>query len=557
MAGMETPWWMRALAILRQVSAWGLLLLCLLFLALPGAGMLLGMVSPPAVPDLGIEPQRVGDRMVVGESYRERIGCIDHLHLVGDEIAIGYAHGALMGERIAEMETELLATFAELVPSFWLRHLVLGLVSFNNRDLVRHFTPAELRELAASGHPHERRTDIYRELSPGFSRAVQYHALHDASQYMVDNPLVNAPQVGCTALAVAAARSASGRVLVGRLLDFEGGDAFDRDKLVITCDPDDGYAFCSVVWPGMVGAVTGLNEAGIFASVNASVSDEQRFSGRPVVLVLRQILQHAGSIDEAVALVAGARLFVSSNLLIASGDEDRVVVVEVGPGGHHVRELADDHLVVTNHFEHPGWADDAASQRRREEGTSTQRAARAVELLDEHRRCDLGDLLTILRDRCPPGGAEVGFGNRGTINAWIGAHLVVADPAARLLYVAEPSHGLGRALAFGVAGPLDLRPLPADDELSWHARAGDRFASIIDQAYDMVERGELEQAAVAARHLLELNPNSFAANEIAGLASVDPVERRRRLERALALQPAYPADETRIRAALDVAGAAP
>lgn len=551
---MGDPWWLRLAGGLRLAGAWTLFGLGLLFLAMPASGMLLGMVAPPPVPDLGIEPRLVDGRLVVGRSYRERVGGIEHLHLVGSPVEIGYAHGALMGERLAAMEGELLATFTDLVPSFWLRHLVLGLVSFNNRDLARHFTGPELRELAASGHPHGRRTDIYRELSPGFTRAVQYHALHDASQYLVDNPLINAPQIGCSAVAVRGGRSASGGVLVGRLLDFEGGESFDRDKLVITYEPDHGHVFCSVVWPGMVGAVTGLNQAGLFVSVNAAVSQERRFVGRPVVLVLREILQHAATVEEAVAIVAAAELFVSSNVLIVSGDEDRAVVVEVGPGGHAVRELRDDALVVTNHFEHPTWSEDEANARRLREGTSTKRSARIHELLGERRRLDLPDLLAILRDRRPVGGTDVGFGNRGTVNAWIGAHLVVADPKARLLYVAEPAHGLGRALAFGVRGPLDRTPLPADPELARHERVGDRFASGLEAAYAMLARDERAAGAVAAEHLLELNPRSFAAHEIAGRTCDDPDEARRLLERALTLHPAYPADERRIRAALDALG---
>jgi len=548
---MDPDRWRAIFGVVRAAAAWCLLLVVAVFLALPAAGMLLGMVPSPVVPDPGVRPQRVDGRLVLGASYLERVGAIHHLHLEGDEIAIGYAHGALVGDRIALMEGELLATFTELVPSFWLRHLVLGLVAFNNRGLAAHFRATELRELAAMGHAHGPYSDRYRGLSPGFTRAVQYHALHDASQYMIDNPLVNAPQVGCTAVAAWGPRSRTGHIVVGRLFDFEGGDHFDTGKLVITCRPDRGLAFCSVVWPGMLGAVTGLNEAGLWISINASLSDGRRFAGRPIVLVVREMLQHAETIDEAVAILTAAELFVSSAVVIASGDEKRVVVVEVGPEAAVVREPEGRSLAVTNHFRHPDWAGDEATRRRLEEGTSPRRLARAEALLAAVGRHDPASLLAILRDRRGPDGLDVGFGNRGTINAWIGAHLVVADPAARRLYVCEPHHGLGRAVAFGIDGPLDLPPLPAARaELAWHEAAATAFEADLDQARDLLARGERIAAAALARDLLERNPRSFAAHEIAGRAKPDAAERRWHLEHALDLYPAYPADEERIRAAL-------
>ncbi|MDA3960838.1 MAG: C45 family autoproteolytic acyltransferase/hydrolase [Planctomycetota bacterium] len=535
---------------MRATAAWAVLLLAALVFAVPAVGLVMGLVAPPLVADPGTDPVQEDGRIAWGASYRERVGSIEHLHLVGDAETMGYAHGALMGERIAALETDLLRTFTELVPSFLLRHLVLGLVSFNNRSLAQHFTGRELRELAAMGHAHARRSDLYGSMSPGFTRAVQYHALHDASQYMIDNPLVNAPQVGCTAVVARGARSRSGRIQVGRLFDFEGGNSFDLDKVVISYDPQEGQKFVSVVWPGMVGAVTGLNESGIWISVNSSVSDSHAVSGRPVVLVVREALQFATTLDQAAQLFEQATLFVSANIVIVSGDEDAALVVQVGPGGSSRLPLDGDSLAITNHFRGPAWDQDAATARRLLEGTSPKRLARAEQLLAA-RVHDSASLLEVLRNRLGPDGQDIGFGNRGTINAWIGAHLVVADPRAQILWVCEPSHGLGRALAFGMEGPLDLQPLPASDELLWHERVASRFESILDETRGMLERGEYDQAAVAAEHLLELNPSSFAAYECAALATADLTERRLLLERSLELLPAYPADEARVRAHLD------
>ena len=150
-----------------------------------------------------------------------------------------------------------------------------------------------------------------------------------------------------------------------------------------------------------------------------------------------------------------------------------------------------------------------------------------------------------------PGDADVGFGNRSTINAWIGAHLVVADPAARLVYVCEPHHGLGRAMVIGIDGPVDLAPLPAaEDDLALHAQAAAPFDAGLKRMRDLIEQGDLATARQEFTALQALNPNHFSVYEIAAHLASDPKTRREHLQRALDLAPAYPADEARIRAAL-------
>jgi len=243
-------------------------------------------------------------------------------------------------------------------------------------------------------------------------------------------------------------------------------------------------------------------------------------------------------------------VFISEAILIASGPEQRAVVAEIGPTGLALREMADDRLVCTNHFLTARWADDPVNQRRMREGTSVKRAARAEALLAARPQHTPGSLLELLRDRRGIDNAEVGFGNRGTINAWIGAHLVVADIDAGVIWVAEPSHGLGRALAFDVHGPLQREPLPASVDLPLYEQRAQRWVQLRDLARTLIANHHPEEAATLTGELIALNPDNFESHLLAGLASADPAARRGELERALALQPAYPRDRQRIEALL-------
>ena len=545
---MQILRWFVALFVLG--TAW-------VMLVIPGIGMVLATRAMPTIelPTLTAEQEAAlasnSGRVTLGKCYRERIGGITHIHLEGSPAELGFYQGALVGDSISRIETEMMGVFVERVPSFWLRHLVLGFVNWNNRALDSYFRPEEITEIAAITEGHRRYHDPYAAVSPAFTRGLQYHALHDISQYLIDNPLIHPPQVGCTAVATIGKRSQDDHVLVGRLFDFEGGSCFDRDKVVYTVRVDGGIPFVSVAWGGMAGAVTGLNDAGLWVSINAAATDGQAFVGRPIVMTVRRILERCRTIDEAIAEVRDNPVFVSNGVLLASGPENRVVVAEVGPRGFGVRPMTNDALVQTNHFLGKEWIEDEKNISRIRGGTTTKRMYRAGALLSRQERHSPESLLAVLRDRRGVDDADVGFGNRGTINAWIGAHLVVADVSRKVLWVGEPWHGLGRSVAFGIDGPVSDAALPASPDLAQHDRDAGEYLRLERQVNELLSAKRRTEALPLAERLVALNPQFFNAHLLLARATNDSVKRRQHLERALALQPAYPEDERAIRSLLD------
>jgi len=544
--------------LLRWFVALFMLGITWVMLGIPAIGMVLATRAMPAItlPTLTTEQEatlaNATGRVTLGRCYRERIGALTNIHLEGSPAEVGFYQGVLVGDAIARIETEMMGVFVERVPNFWARHLLLGLVSWNNRALDSYFRPEELTEIAAITEGHRRYHDPFAAVSPAFTRGLQYHALHDISQYLIDNPLVHPPQVGCTAVATLGSRSQDGHVLVGRLFDFEGGSCFDRDKVVYTVRVDGGIPFVSVVWGGMAGAVTGLNDAGLWVSINAAATDGQAFVGRPIVMTVRRILERCHTIDEAVAEVRDNPVFVSNSVLLASGTENRVVVAEVGPRGFGVRPMEHDALVLTNHFLSAAWKTDVSNAERIEHGTTTKRMRRADALLARQERHSPESLLNLLRDRRGVDDADVGFGNRGTINAWIGAHLVVADVSRKVLWVGEPWHGLGRSLAFGIDGPVGDAALPASPDLVQHDRDADEYLRLEVQVNELLAAKRHAEALPLAERLVALNPRFFNAHLLLARATTDLEKRRQHLEQALALQPAYPEDEAAIRKLLGI-----
>lgn len=519
-------------------------------LMIPTIGFTLSVPPLPALPDNWQAPshQHHGSRQQAGKGQRHEVGEILWLELAGSPSDIGAAHGLLLADRINGLEADLLHTFVERVPTFIARHLLLGLVGFNNATLHRFFSDAEKQEIRAATAAPPAESDQWRAMGPAYQRALHYHALHDVSQYLIDNPLVRPIQVGCTAFAVGGQHSSNGNLIVGRLFDFEGGPRFDLDKVVFTVRPTVGHAFIHVAWPGLTGVVTGMNERGLWVSINAAASSDQSWVGRPIIMAVREILQHCQTLDEAEAVLRRSPVFVSNGILVVSRDEQAMAIFENGPSGLARRTSDHMRLISTNHFDHRQWADDARNQQRIREGTTTVRAARVAELLDQQ-AVDIPRALSILRDRQGLGGQEVGFHNRSTINAWIGAHLVLADVSRGILWVSEPRHGLGAMRAFNLDGPLPEEDLPADPELPRLLNDLPQYQMLRQQILDGIDDEPSRQAAV--ERILAINPHSFEAHWLAGLFHHDPEQRRAHLKQALKQQPAYPADRRAIEQALE------
>lgn len=529
-----------------------------ILLVVPAIGFVRGSRARPTLP---AAPQ------VHAESRFERTGAVWHCHLAGLARDRGYACGKFTAPMMAAHEGELFATLREMVPYFPLRHVLLGLVNLNNRNLDSYFLPDELEAVAGIARGYQDAGDPNAAVAPAYGRILGYHALHDVSQYLVDNPLVNAPLVGCSAVVVSGRRSRDGHLLVGRLFDFEGGRSFDADKIVYTVDPaaegpTHRYRHMHVAWGGMHGAVTGANEAGLWISVNAGVSDHFAYGGRPLVVAVLHALETCGSIDAAIAQLAAQPVFVSEAVLLAHGraapGAPVAACLELAPGHHHVRMIEDDRLVATNHFEHPGWADDVANATRRRDGTTATRNRRLHELLDGGGPHTPASIAGILRDRAGPGGQDLGYGHRSAINSWIGAHLVVADLTAGVLWVAEPAHGLGVMRAFDVHGPRpDLESIPAGADLPRFEAEGRHWGERLSTARHAVA-ARAPDAAEFCKALIAANPRHYEPFALLAAVTADPVARAGLLRQALERAPAYATEvrelEARLAAATEASG---
>jgi hypothetical protein len=310
--------------------------------------------------------------------------------------------------------------------------------------------------------------DIHPEEGSFYNRLLNYHAAHDVSYMMIDNPLIS--RAGCTSFGAWGSDTEKGHLITGRNFDWEAAEVFSRDRVVVLCEPDGGIPFVSLAWAGMAGVVSGMNRAGISVTINGAPSSLPRETATPVAIVARDMLQRAHNLSEAMALLRDAKVFVSTLWLIGSRADGKFVIVEKTPDTTHERETLGSSIVCANHFKTRGLKHAEANTNYIAEATSTSRETRLTELLQESRgQINVPRAVAFLRDRKLPGGVFAGNGHRASLNPLVATHATVMDLTDGIFWASSPPHQLGKFVAFDVndfSRELPDRTVPDDPMLA-------------------------------------------------------------------------------------------
>jgi tetratricopeptide (TPR) repeat protein len=457
-------------------------------------------------------------RLRLGQSWIERRDGIWRLHLFGGPREMGHAHGLLAGRVTSDLDHHMLQLMDSFVTSWWRRWLVGNLVRWRFRHLPDHIPPMRVVELAAFS-----RTMVSSPEFPEspYHRLIYYHALHDMTQRLDGSPLV-----GCTALAVWGKQTAGGQLLIGRNFDFEGGSIFDREKAVLAFHTRERIPFVSVAWPGMMGVVTGVNARKIYVSINAARTDHPLQPGIPMGFLVREVLERASSIPEALKIIKRYKVMVPEALLLADGKVPRAVVVELSPGQVVVRESARGLLGVTNHFLDKRYKADASNDWLRRYTTSEARYKRLMQLLRRFGgRFDVKTVAMVMRNRTGIDDEPLGLGNRNALDALIATHGVVLNLSEMMLWVSRGPNLLGPYVAvdlrpiFGMpisavreSASLKADPLLGSPQLARYRLARRQMA----YARRLARGGHLTGAQDYAARAVALEPESAEASKLLG-----------------------------------------
>jgi isopenicillin-N N-acyltransferase-like protein len=189
---------------------------------------------------------------------------------------------------------------------------------------------------------------------------------------LVGNSLVELRRMGgCSSFLVLPARSRTGELIFGRNFDFPSFNVLDKYGCISVVRPQGKRAFVSIGYPGMIGVLSGMNDAGLAVAtmdVNESADGAPIFdpTGVPLALTYRRILEECATVEEAERLLKATKITTYMNLAVA--DVDEAVVFELTPQTVGVRRAPRDVLCCTNHFQL--------------EGLCTDRSCRRIQVLD-------------------------------------------------------------------------------------------------------------------------------------------------------------------------------
>ena len=240
--------------------------------------------------------------------------------------------GAEVGKLALGQAKALSAYPKSLVTHFKLAPLWPFLVGLGEK-MVKKFPERFQAELAAM------------QEKSGASRAdlVAANTLFDLKQMVL-----------CSGIGVEHSRSATGGTLLGRNLDYPPVGDIGQYTLVQVFKQGKGFLnFASVGFPGLLGVLSGINEAGLALAIHEVVDirpPKRKFnpSGLPYALCYRMVLEQCKNIEEARKYLLGLERSTTTNLLIS--DKERAAVLEVSPDGVQIRSAEVGTACCANHF---------------------------------------------------------------------------------------------------------------------------------------------------------------------------------------------------------------
>jgi hypothetical protein len=237
---------------------------------------------------------------------------------------------------------------ARLLGAEWqpLRDFAFGFLGFDNSDFRWSLLLGASNSLISHA-PQSQQREI---------DAMCKAAGDDGDVVRVINCLPELRRFGCSTLIVEPERSSTGGPLFGRNLDFPTLGILEKYGLVMVFRVEGKRPFVSIALPGVVGVLSGINDAGLavatldsYQAADGSVGYEP--AGVPLGFVFRQLLEECETVDQAEALLKSTKATTWMNLAVC--DRERGAVFEITPKQVVRRNAEDAILPCTNHFRTP------------------------------------------------------------------------------------------------------------------------------------------------------------------------------------------------------------
>jgi hypothetical protein len=221
-----------------------------------------------------------GERRLVGTSGKGRLERHDGtrvLFLEGTPEEMGAQHGALLKKEIKDLVNRILYGVG-VGSSFPKGRWFFGEIEKAQSRIHPFIDPRYLAEMdaiaLATGHEKEeiRLANFFPEL---------FH---------------------CSGFALFGDATVGGKMYHGRILDYLRGMGLEQNAVVIVSKPEKGNAWVNISYAGFIGSVTAMNEKHV-AIGEMGGRGEGNWDGKPMAQLVREVMEKANTLDEAVAIM--------------------------------------------------------------------------------------------------------------------------------------------------------------------------------------------------------------------------------------------------------------
>jgi hypothetical protein len=146
----------------------------------------------------------------------------------------------------------------------------------------------------------------------------------------------------CSGFAVYGRATVDGRLYHGRILDYLRGVGLEPNAVVIVHQPDYGHAWVNVSYGGFIGSVTAMNEKRISIGEMGG-RGEGHWDGKPMAQLVREVMEKASTLDEAVEIMRRGPRTCEYYYVIADGNTKRAAGIAATPDTFEVVKPGEAH----------------------------------------------------------------------------------------------------------------------------------------------------------------------------------------------------------------------
>jgi isopenicillin-N N-acyltransferase-like protein len=160
----------------------------------------------------------------------------------------------------------------------------------------------------------------------------------------------------CSGFALTGKAVADGHIYHGRVLDYMRGIGLEQNAAVTVYQPDQGYAWVNCGYAGFVGSVTAMNIKGISIGEMGG-GGYGNWDGRPMAQLLREVMEHAATLDEAVSIMKNGPRTCQYYYVVSDGNSrtavgiaatgDKFQVVKLGQFDPRLPHPIDDTVLLS------------------------------------------------------------------------------------------------------------------------------------------------------------------------------------------------------------------